>query len=287
MVEEILPLGGINDDEFSYFITQNQFNSLSLRCVSARISIDEINKIVFRNFEGNNYKSLNKLDPDENFFSCIEHSLEKNCKYVFEEEFNNTTSDDCFCIGVFNINSLPKDYDDLNNLLIDNNGNSIDILGLCETRLSTEIDQLFSIDNYNMYANSRSRNGGGVALYVRDTMHGSFLRNEFSFSFSYLESLFVEMPGLTGKNILVGVIYRPPNSNFLNFYNKILEILEIITNENKIIYLIGDFNVDLSKCNQSSNTKKFINLLFSHNLFSSIVKPTRVTRYTATFIGDI
>ena len=51
----------------------------------------------------------------------------------------------------------------------------------------------------------------------------------------------------TGKNIVIGVIYRPPNAKMETFQNAINKILEKIEKENKICYLMGDFNIDSLK----------------------------------------
>ena len=50
------------------------------------------------------------------------------------------------------------------------------------------------------------------------------------------------------KPIIVGVVYRPntqPLANLDIFIEKIFEIHEIVLNENKIVYLIEDYNINL------------------------------------------
>jgi hypothetical protein len=50
-----------------------------------------------------------------------------------------------------------------------------------------------------------------------------------------------------GKNIIIRVVYRPPNGNFESFKRIMNEILENIDRENKQCYLMGDFNIGLFK----------------------------------------
>ena len=57
--------------------------------------------------------------------------------------------------------------------------------------------------------------------------------------------------------------------------------------ENKIIYLICDFNIDLNKCGKSDNSQLFITQVFSHNSFSSIVKPSSLTKIMLIIIDHI
>ena len=46
---------------------------------------------------------------------------------------------------------------------------------------------------------------------------------------------------------MVGVIYRPnsaPHPDIDMFMSKIIEILDKMSNENKIAYLMGDYNIN-------------------------------------------
>ena len=63
-----------------------------------------------------------------------------------------------------------------------------------------------------------------------------------------LNQFFFEISCNSKKPIIVGVVYRPntqPLANLDLFIEKILEIHEIILNENKIAYLMGDYNINL------------------------------------------
>ena len=60
-----------------------------------------------------------------------------------------------------------------------------------------------------------------------------------------------------------------------------------MVNENKELYLCGDFNFDLLKFNTDSLSQKFFNLLCSYGLMPTILQPTRVTDHSATVIDNI
>ena len=49
------------------------------------------------------------------------------------------------------------------------------------------------------------------------------------------------------KNIIVGVVYRPPNQELQDFMNSLDLLLASISKENKICYVVGDWNLDLTK----------------------------------------
>ena len=47
------------------------------------------------------------------------------------------------------------------------------------------------------------------------------------------------------RNMLVGVIYRPPNTDIKLFIDDLKDILENVQSENKVLYLVGDYNINL------------------------------------------
>ena len=60
-----------------------------------------------------------------------------------------------------------------------------------------------------------------------------------------MESLFIEIVRSNTKNIAVEVIYRPPNTNVDAFVSKRYEIVQKLFRENKLCYIMGDFNLNL------------------------------------------
>ena len=57
--------------------------------------------------------------------------------------------------------------------------------------------------------------------------------------------------------------------------------------ENKLIFLIGDFNINLLNHESHGETNDFINTMISHYLLPRILHPTRVTDHSATVIDNI
>ena len=56
----------------------------------------------------------------------------------------------------------------------------------------------------------------------------------------------------------------------------------------KSLYICGDFNIDLMKYNEHACTSKFLDMLYSFDLYPSLVrKPTRITDQSATLIDNI
>jgi exonuclease III len=73
------------------------------------------------------------------------------------------------------------------------------------------------------------------------------------------ESLFIEINNSIGKNIIVGVIYRPPNQDVTSFLTSYNELLSKITKENKTCYIMGDFNLNVLRVNVKIKQTNFKN----------------------------
>ena len=66
-------------------------------------------------------------------------------------------------------------------------------------------------------------------------------------------------------------------SDFTNNY--ITPLLDKLSNENKDIMIMGDFNINLITYNDNQ-TGNFLNTNFSQSFLLSITTPTRITRNT-------
>ena len=131
-----------------------------------------------------------------------------------------------------------------------------------------------------MNHNSYMRNSGGVSIYISDDLVGHFERKDLSKSNNHIECIFIEIPIFNNlKNVIVGNIYHRPNSSGVEFVKELSDILTTICKENKKIYLIGDFNLDLLKYNDSLIVRNFVDLLHSNGLLTLINKPNQFHCY--------
>ena len=102
------------------------------------------------------------------------------------------------------------------------------------------------------------------------------------------ESLFIEIRRPLSKNIIIGVIYRPSDSNVNDFVQNFNSLLANIGKENKLSYLLGDFDLNLMNYRPHSITGEFVDVTYYANLFvPSIVRPTRITSYSTSLIDNI
>ena len=71
------------------------------------------------------------------------------------------------------------------------------------------------------------------------------------------------------------------NCNYLN------KLLENISKEQKSIFLLGDFNVNLLNYNEHNQTNEFLDSLACNSFMPLILKPTRITSHSSTLIDNI
>ena len=113
------------------------------------------------------------------------------------------------------------------------------VVGISVTWLTDCTAELVNITGYNFVSNHRkSKTGGGVGIYLQNDLQYKLL-NECKLSDpKTIESLFVEITVLHGKNIFVGSVYRPPNQNTVLFLDKFNDILSRISKDNKQCYVM-------------------------------------------------
>ena len=89
------------------------------------------------------------------------------------------------------------------------------------------------------------------------------------------------------KNIILNVVYRPPDGDLRITETFLRKILSENTKANKTLFLAGDFNINVLDYEINKKVQNFVNLVFEFSMIPTINKPTRVTSYTATAIDNI
>ena len=93
-----------------------------------------------------------------------------------------------------------------------------------------------------------------------------------------LESTFIEVNLSKKNNFICGCIYKHPNmpTKYLT------PLLEKLNREDKICFLMGDFNINLMKINSESDNSQFYNTMCSYFFMPLVLQPTRVTDKSKT-----
>ena len=156
-------------------------------------------------------------------------------------------------------------------------GNSPDLIAICETWLSGDIpDSFFSLcKGYSVFRQDRLiGKGGGVALLVKTSVvcHSVSVPSD-----EFFESVCVLVKsGIT--NFLFCSVYRPPakNNACLSSFTKLLNFLE---SYNLPIVIVGDLNLPnaswSSMTSSDSFTAELLRDLLSHGFTQYVNEPTR------------
>ena len=266
---DVFPFSCIDDNDFEKLV--NDFGP------EDNFSLDILNNLEFI--------PTTPVDPLA-ITNTYEQSLFVSSKYTFLEDLKGVNTEKNFNILNFNIRSVPANLQLFLDVCFHEIPAKIDVLTLCESRLDDSIANLYKIPGYNMFHQPRSRDGGGVCVFILDT-YLSHINDSFCFTETYLECVGVEVKHPQGL-ILVISVYRPPKGNLRDFIVKIGNLLDhISTMSYKAIYLCGDWNLDLLKVENSPLIKEFVTIMYSNSFFPTINKPKRVGKTAATIIDNI
>ena len=116
---------------------------------------------------------------------------------------------------------------------------------------------------------------GGTALYVNNSFD-SFERLDLKVQTDNFESVWVEIKNKNSKNIICGCIYRHPRNDMDDFLMYMEKVLKTCQDENKELYICGDFNINLLKIESVGSYLKFYNILNTHGILPFIIHPSRV-----------
>ena len=212
---------------------------------------------------------LDDVDPDLNFYNDLAYHSASLCKYYSEDHFNNDIGNinlkSCQKLSMchLNVRSMSRNFSSFTNYMQCLNY-TFSFIGLTESWLTGENCTLFNLEGYDFVEKHRtSRPGGGVGLFIPDHMEYE-VRNDISVNNNLIESVFIEVYKSsldTNRNIFMGVIYRIPGSDMKEFNTLIREILDSVKSEQKLCYLIGDWNINLLNYEFHCQTAEFIDIL--------------------------
>ena len=179
-----------------------------------------------------------------------------------------------------NAQSLANKMNEFNLLVKEKNP---DLISITESWGNDNItDGIFAIKGYTMYRDDKtSSTGGGALLYVRDSIEQRICKAFNSICFE--SSVWCWIVGKGGKKILVGTIYRSPNSTEENNKRlaKIITKATEIAGQNRFI-ILGDFNLpnidwanDYIKPNSRAVERDLFEIFNDCFWYQHVHKPTR------------
>jgi hypothetical protein len=249
--------------------------------------LDIIKLELEHDFSSGSLTNNDDLDADSNHYNIF---FSQSANYCETSDLNKTTplpkgGFPQFLLHI-NARSLNKNLSNLTtelNLLI----NKPSIIAVTETWAATDNDNLV-IPGYSAIHKARkTKPGGGVALYLQDQIELSYkLRPDLS-SDDLSESLFIQVAIKKRKDMIIGVIYKPPDSDVDKYTANIELLLKKLTKESRPCFLLGDYNINLLKHTNHSPTKHFLDTILAYGFYPLINKPTRITTYSTTLIDNI
>ena len=288
----IFPFNQLDDDDFFEVVKENLMG-MNVDLIR-RLQRYQFNPFDL-NFENDNIPHQDS-DPDLQYFNDMTYVNNlSRCDYYMQHDFNKLLddnkidNDNTLSMIHLNIRSLPKHFRELNVFLSEL---SIDfnVIAVTETWLNEANADIYNIDDYLHFHLVRpEKMGGGVSIFAKHGLECT-VRNDLNVTNSYMETLFIEITKESSrreKNCIVGVTYRPPNTDVQLFMEKLSEMLNLIKTENKSIYIMGDFNINILAADDHLPTAEFLETMYSHSLFPLISKPTRMTRNSETLIDNI
>ena len=167
-------------------------------------------------------------------------------------------------IGHLNINSIPKKFDGIMDLVKKN----LDIFLFSETKIDDSFPEAqFSYNGYSLpHRKDRAIGAGGLLLYVNENipsrkLKGITLPDD-------VEILCIEINLKKQKWVIIG-IYNPPNMNNGYFIDYLSKTVEFYIKEYNNLVIMGDFNLEPSSeiMDTFCNSYDLLNLVKENTCF--------------------
>lgn len=214
-----------------------------------------------------------------------------NCKYYSIDQFKKKKFDPQkhFSILHLNIHSLERHIDELR-LALSLMDHNFDFICITETKIKKNMAPKFdiSLEGYQDPVGTPTEAGkGGVLIYIKQGIDYKPREELNIYKSKELESYFIETINSSGKNVIVGTIYRHPCMDPSLFTEEYIQpLLDTITSENKKVFIAGDFNFDLLKT-EKKETFQFFETMMSSQLMPTITIPTKLNNKNNTVIDNI
>ena len=148
-----------------------------------------------------------------------------------------------------------------------------DVIGVSEIWHSNDnpISPNVDIPGYTLFKTSSISQNGGVGLYIKNSLNFN-PRVDLDSCSDDFETIWVEIGNKRDKDFLICCTYRHPNSNVDNLTSHFQNLLSKISS-NKLIVIMGDFNINLLDFASHTSTSEYVN-----NFFPTAFFPVSITQ---------
>ena len=206
-------------------------------------NLDELRNLPYLNITSpiSNVPHLSDLDAD------LHIPIYTNFDYYSTDCFNNSVDitrmngnsikRKAFTALHCNIRSLSANHDNLYHLLQELDC-QFSLIGLSETKFKKGKDNFsnFNFDGYDFVHEPSLTNAGGVGFFVENNLT-YIIRNDLNNSSIHSEMLWIEVSRPNDCNLVCGIIYRHPSSDFDSFMELFSSTIEKIHREKNSAYL--------------------------------------------------
>ena len=232
-------------------------------------------------------QSLRKANEKNNLSTDLGFNWDNTSDYLTHDSLETLqTNNNDLRVLHLNRRGLKGKLGELNNLLL--SLKSPEIIILNETWLKEGDTKQINIPNYKYEGVPRlNKKRGGVGFLTRsDLQYRNRHDLETSEKTPSCEQCYIEIKN-NKDNVLVGSMYRLPNTNINDFLETFNSQMSKI-NDTKSECIIGlDHNLDLLKQSIHPKTQEFLECILDQNLLTAITKPTRISKTSATLIDNI
>ena len=139
-------------------------------------NIDNMN-VLFNIQNFNNINVHKTVDPEHNHDFQLQNCINVDPNDLLINQLSATTFS---CLSL-NVSSLKKHFHTLQTEITDSFRPSV--IGLCETKIDSNIEQLYNLAGYNLITNNNQLNKGGLVRYIKSNIpvtikpEQTFIRN--------------------------------------------------------------------------------------------------------------
>ena len=294
-MEDALPfINIVDDDDYLCIVRENLYqigdaridelnsNTFLLNELTEMDDIDLNDPLLGNDPDIHFYQSDNILSKPSNYYNT--DTFCDKFKYIIDDK-----NDSCLSLFHLNIRSIPQNLSKLTAYLcmlpLD-----FSIIGISESWLTESNKDCYQISGYNSeHLCRKTKRGGGVSILIKTNVKYK-RREDLDIMNDNAEAIFIEIKREefnTKKDMIIGVVYRPPNTDLQNFMDTMNNWISPINSTKTINYYLGDYNLNLLSYSVHNPTTSFIDMMYSHSYLPLINKPTRVTSQSMTLIDNI
>ena len=220
------------------------------------------------------------------------------CHYLDVDAVHGMAVDNNFMVLSQNIRSLGGKFDQFSEYIGSFKSSKVTAIALQEV---WSVGRIYDLPGYHqLQYNTRDKGktlnsncGGGVGIYICESLDFEILQFENQFVEGVYESIWVKLNFGQKKTKIVGSVYRP-NSAKSNL-NRAISIHESILQGLKTdkvykhadLLICSDFNIDLLNYDRHQPTTNYVDFQLGLGLLPLITKPTRKYQNSATLIDHI